>query len=84
MNLTEYQTILYQALNQPFGLVLRTNDPQRLRQRFYSARAQAQDPQLDGIQILLGRFEEDPQLVALVKVNPTAGNASKYAKESGK
>ena len=83
MNLTEYQTILYQALNQPFGLVLRTNDPQRLRQRFYSARAQAQDPQLDGIQILLGRLD-DPQLVALVKVNPTAGNASKYAKESGK
>lgn len=83
MNLTEYQTILYQALAQPFGLVLRTNDPQRLRQRFYSARAQAQDPQLDGIQILLGRLD-DPQLVALVKVNPTAGNASKYAKESGK
>ena len=83
MNLTEYQIILYQALNQPHGLVLRTNDPQRLRQRFYSARAQAQDPQLDGIQILLGRLD-DPQLVALVKVNPTAGNASKYAKESGK
>ena len=83
MNLTEYQTILYQALAQPFGLVLRTNDPQRLRQRFYSARAQAQDPQLDGIQILLGRLD-DPQLVALVKVNPTAGNANKYAKESGK
>ena len=83
MNLTEYQTILYQALNQPHGLVLRTNDPQRLRQGFYSARAQAQDPQLDGIQILLGRLD-DPQLVALVKVNPTAGNASKYAKESGK
>lgn len=83
MNLTEYQTILYQALAQPHGLVLRTNDPQRLRQRFYSARAQAQDPQLDGIQILLGRLD-DPQLVALIKVNPTAGNASKYAKESGK
>ena len=78
MNLTEYQTILYQALNQPFGLVLRTNDPQRLRQRFYSARAQAQDPQLDGIQILLGRLD-DPQLVVLVKASPTPGNASKYA-----
>jgi len=81
MNLTEYQTILYQALAQPYGLIIQTNDPQRLRQRFYSARAQAQDPQLDGIQILLGRLE-DPNLVVLLKVTPTPGNASKYKEPS--
>jgi hypothetical protein len=34
----EYLELLYDALRTPFGLVVETNDAERLRQKLYSAR----------------------------------------------
>lgn len=48
---TQYKALLYQALGSPMGLVLRSNDPERARQTLYSARREAQDPELDVLQI---------------------------------
>lgn len=42
--------ILYQALAEPIGLVLRTGDFVKARQRLYTARTAAQDTALDGLQ----------------------------------
>ena len=42
--------ILYQALGERIGLVLATNDPERLRQRFYAARRALNDPDLAHLQ----------------------------------
>lgn len=43
--------LLYRALGEPIGLVLRTGDPQRARAALYTARRKAQDPLLDDLQI---------------------------------
>lgn len=50
--------LLYQALGEPFGLVLRTNDPNRLRQRLYQARVKLGDPKLDVLQFSLVELGE--------------------------
>lgn len=50
MNQAELQTLLYQALAEPIGLVLRVEDFARARQRLYAARAACQDEALKGLQ----------------------------------
>lgn len=45
------QSLLADALSEPLGLVLRTNDPARARQQLYSARAQSSDPSFAQLQI---------------------------------
>jgi hypothetical protein len=41
----------YSALASDRGVILRTNDPERAKQRLYAARREAKDPDLDGIAI---------------------------------
>lgn len=43
---------LYQALSAPFGIVLRTNDVEKLRARLYAARKEAQDLDLDNLSLV--------------------------------
>lgn len=58
--LVRLQAILYQALNEPIGLVLRTSDAVKARMRLYQARAASGDEALDRLQFRLapwGRAE---------------------------
>ena len=47
----ELQTILYQALAEPIGLLLATSDWARARQKLYLARTKLGDPSLAHLQI---------------------------------
>lgn len=49
----ELQGILYQALSEPIGLLLRSSDPVRCRMRLYQARTAAGDPALALLQFRL-------------------------------
>lgn len=42
--------VLYEALAEPIGLLIRSSDPARLRQRLYQLRANANDPELAKLQ----------------------------------
>ena len=46
----QLRAMLYQALAEPIGLLLQTSDFNRARQALYRARAEAQDPELSGLQ----------------------------------
>lgn len=60
--------LLYEALGSATGIVLRTNDAGRLRQKLYALRVQAKDPDLDVLSIVqsptapnelwIGRFKD--------------------------
>ena len=45
------KTILYLALAEPIGLLVRTSNFVRARQKLYAARAEAKDPDLDQLQL---------------------------------
>jgi hypothetical protein len=42
-----YLTHLYEALSSPLGKVITTSDREALRQHYYKARREANDPELD-------------------------------------
>jgi hypothetical protein len=46
------------ALQEPIGLLLRTNDPARAKAQLYRARADSQDPSLAALSIRTSPFEE--------------------------
>lgn len=55
---------LYLALNSEFGIVVETDDPERLRQKLYVERKK--DPDLSCISITISRTQPETQLL-LVK-----------------
>lgn len=61
----------YQALSSPFGIELVCSDPESVRNKLYSARAEAKDPDLDQISACMSPF--DPAKLWLVKKNPGGG-----------
>jgi len=56
---------LYNALASPFGIILECNDVRALRQRLYTERRAAQDPQLNLLSFVPSPF--NPQQLWLVK-----------------
>lgn len=56
-NLISY---LYEALASDFGLVLETEDPERLRQKFYALRKG--DPDLESLSFVISRTNPESQL----------------------
>jgi len=46
----QLRAIMYQALAEPIGLLVSTNDFARARAAFYRARAETGDPELAGLQ----------------------------------
>lgn len=58
----EFLMLLLQAVQEPIGLLVATNDPERARQKFYASRRAAKMPELDGLQIRMSPFP-DGQLV---------------------
>ena len=60
--------ILYKALRAEIGIVVRTNDPERLRQKLYAARKEDED--LASLRITISRTSPENELW-IVKNNGT-------------
>ena len=78
----EYLSLLYEALGEPIGLLVRTSDRERARQKLYAARREADDEALSVLQIRISPFadgEQNDLIIVKSKVSiPLAG-----AKELG-
>ena len=72
------QSLLYSALAEPIGLLLRTGDFTRARQKLYAARAATRDPAL---QILQFRASPFPQEGDLIIIKETIELEQKLAEE---
>ncbi len=68
--------LLYQALAEPIGLVLRTSDWRRARQQLYAARVQAADGALVGLQFRAWPGEDGDLVITKVRVEVLAGAKS--------
>lgn len=55
-------TILYATLGAEFGMIVRTNDPLRAKQLFYSFRKQLGDPTLAAIVIRVSPINPESEL----------------------
>jgi hypothetical protein len=66
--LVHLRTILYTALAEQIGLLVRVDDPKRARQRLYEARASSGDPALAVLQFRLSPGGSD--LIAITKGSP--------------
>jgi len=52
----EFLMLLLEAVQEPIGLLISTNDFERARQKFYAVRREAKMPELDGLQIRMSPF----------------------------
>ena len=59
----QYGSLLYQALAEPIGILLKTSDPLRARQALYRARADAKDEALAVLQIRSSPFPDGDLLI---------------------
>lgn len=73
----ELRSILYTALAEPVGVVLRTSNTERARQRLYKARRDTADPDLEVLQIRLSPVEDGDLIIC--KGAPKAKAAAKAA-----
>lgn len=62
--LLRLQSMLYSALAAEFGLIVRTDDPKRARQRLYEARAACGDPSLARLQFRFSPENSDFIIIA--------------------
>jgi hypothetical protein len=65
---------LYEALREPLGIVVETEDPERLRQRLYALRKerQAEDPQLRILSFIISKTNPQSELwIIKAKANET-------------
>lgn len=67
--------LLYLALAEPIGLLLSTNDPERARQRLYTARRATGDPALAVLQFKMSPWPGQGQLV-ICKAEVTVANTA--------
>lgn len=67
--------LLYQALSEPIGLLVRAPDRDRARQALYQARQQCMDPQLAQLQIRMSPWPEGDLVIckATVLAGPRPG-----------
>lgn len=70
--LEHLQLILQAALAEPIGLVLRTNDRERARQRLYAARVKLADPAFATLQIRISPFTDGDLVICKETVRPNA------------
>lgn len=59
--------LLYEALSQPFGVALATNDLEKARQKLYRLRQGAKDPDLDCLAFV--QSPTDPLQLWIVRKN---------------
>lgn len=68
----DFLLLLLEALAEPIGLLVTTNDRERARQRFYSARREnvASHPELEGLQIRVSPFEDGELIIVHSIIKP--------------
>lgn len=54
--------LLYKALDSALGVVVLTNDPERLRQKLYAARREAMNPDFESLTFMPSRGSPDTEL----------------------
>ncbi len=69
--------VLYQALAEPIGLIIRVSDREQVRQRLYQARTKAGDKALEGLQIRVSAWAEGDLVVCHQKVLVKAAEQEK-------
>lgn len=62
-------SLLYEALNAPLGIVVETNDPERLRQKLYAERKKS--PEFDVLSFIISPMNKR-DLWILNKGNPSS------------
>lgn len=64
MNKSEALELWYKALHcdSPYGIVIETDGLERLRQKLYQARAEADDPSLESLVIVTSPIQGETQL----------------------
>jgi hypothetical protein len=67
--------LLYQALDEPFGLLVKVSDVIRAKAAFYRARADANDPALSVIQIRTSPFPDGDLVICKGAPKPLARSA---------
>lgn len=60
----------YEALGTPLGIVIQTDNPERLRQKLYALRKDANDPMLEDISVVISPSNPGSH-VWLVKRKPS-------------
>lgn len=65
--------LLHRALAEPLGIIVSTNDPERLRVRLYAARREAMNPDFEGLSFLPSRVKPTTELW-ICKKDPGEGN----------
>lgn len=70
-----YIELLYRALDSSIGIVVKTSNVERARQRFYAARKASLNPAFEDITICPSRTLPDTHLW-LVRKSPSANGAS--------
>lgn len=73
----EFLLLLLEALAEPIGLLVTTNDRDRARQKFYSARRDnaIEHPDLDGLQIRVSPFEDGELIIVHSVIKPRTSGA---------
>lgn len=64
----EFLMLLLQAVQEPIGLLVATNDFERARQKFYAVRREAKMPELEGLQIRVSPFPEGQLLLVNTRI----------------
>jgi len=64
---TPYLEALYRALHSERGIVVRTNDPEKLKQRLYAARRAAKDEELAKLSFATSRTNPERDLLIVKK-----------------
>ena len=65
--------ILYLALAEPIGLLLRSNDPARARAQLYAERKRSGDPDLAGLQIRSSPLEDGELVIVRGEATSSCG-----------
>lgn len=63
----------YRAFASALGVVLRTSDPERMKQKLYAARREALDPDLESIAIVQSPVDPNNELWLVKKNAPQRG-----------
>lgn len=67
--------LLYSAFEHPFGIVIQTNDPDRLKQKLYAERRSSGDPVLEQLILCTSRTNPEGE-VWVVRKSPSRSLAS--------
>lgn len=70
--MARFVELLYEALDTPLGIVVRTSDPERLRSALYAARREAMNPEFSALTIQPSKVDPRSELWIVRRQGPPA------------